>query len=77
MDQILEYLKTHSEPLDEEIAKGAGISLAKTRQYLAELASKGAVVAYSSTRFIEGQRIEGIRCRLAGINPGRKSKASN
>lgn len=80
MDQILKYLKKHGERLDSEIATGAGLSLARTRQYLTELAAKGEVVAYHSTRFVEGQKIEGIRCRLAGITPkaapGKKAKVS-
>lgn len=80
MEQILQYLKKHGERLDAEIAQGAGLPLSKTRLYLAELAAKGEIVAYHSTRFLEGQKIEGIRCRLSGITPkaapGRKSKAS-
>jgi hypothetical protein len=80
MNQILQYLKTHSEPLDSEIAVGAGLSLSKTRLHLAELAAKGEIVAYRSTRFLEGQKIEGIRCRLVGITQkkaaGRKLKVS-
>jgi DNA-binding IclR family transcriptional regulator len=80
MNEILEYLKTHSEPLDEEIAQGAGLSLTKTRLYLAELAAKGKVMTYRSTRFSDGVKTEGLRCRLAGITPkgkpGRKSGAS-
>ncbi len=80
MDQILEYLKKHGERLDEEIAKGAGLPLSETRLYLAELESSGKVVTYHSTRFLEGQKIDGIHCRLSGITPkaapGRKAKAS-
>jgi predicted ArsR family transcriptional regulator len=80
MDQILEYLKEHGERLDAEIAEAAGLSLSKTRLHLAELAAKGKVMAYYSTRFEDGQKTEGIRCRLSGFTPpaapGRKSKAS-
>jgi DNA-binding IclR family transcriptional regulator len=80
MNEILQYLKKHGEKLDAEIAEGAGLSLSKTRLYLAELAAKGEVVTYHSTRFLEGEKIEGLRCRLSGITPpaapGRKSKAS-
>lgn len=80
MNQILQYLKTNGERLDAEIAAAAGLSLAKTRLYLAELAAKGEIMAYHSTRFLEGQKIEGIRCRVAGFTPpakpGRKSKPS-
>lgn len=81
MDQILQYLKKHGERLDAEIAEAAGLSLSKTRLHLAELAAKGEVVAYHSTRFKDGEKIIGIRCRLSGITPpaapGRKSKASS
>jgi DNA-binding IclR family transcriptional regulator len=66
MDEILKYLKKHGEKLDAEIATGTGLSLPKTRIYLAELAAKGEIMTYHSTRFLEGQRIEGIRCRLSG-----------
>ncbi len=80
MNEILQYLKKHGEKLDAEIAAGAGLSLTKTRLYLSELAAKGEIMTYHSTRFVEGQKIEGIRCRLSGITPqsapGRKSKAS-
>lgn len=81
MNEILKYLKKHGEKLDAEIAEGAGLSLSKTRLYLAELAAKGEVMTYHSTRFVEGQKIEGIRCRLAGIipkaAPGRKARGSS
>jgi predicted ArsR family transcriptional regulator len=80
MNEILQYLKKHGERLDIEIAKAAGFSLAKTRHCLAELAAKGEVVVYHSTRYEEGQKIEGIRCRLTGIipkaAPGRKPKVA-
>lgn len=80
MNEILQYLKKHGEQLDAEIAKAAGLSLSKTRLYLAELAAKGEVVAYHSIRFEEGHKIEGIRCRLSGVipkaAPGRKAKVS-
>jgi FaeA-like protein len=81
MNEILNFLKTHGEKLDDEIAKAAGLSLSKTRLYLAELAAKGEVMTYHSTRYLEGQKIEGIRCRLPVITsktaPGKEAKASN
>jgi predicted ArsR family transcriptional regulator len=80
MNEILQYLKTHGERLDAEIAEAAGLSLSKTRLHLAELAAKGEVMTYHSTRFVEGQKIEGIRCRIIGVTPKkaprRKSRAS-
>lgn len=80
MNEILKYLKKHGEKLDAEIAEAAGLSLSKTRIHLAELAAKGEVMSYHSTRFEDGRKIVGMRCRLSGITPpaapGRKSKAS-
>jgi DNA-binding IclR family transcriptional regulator len=78
MNEILQYLKTHGERLDAEIAEAVGMSLAKVRIQLSELAAKGEVMSYQSTKFENGKKIEGIRCRIAGFippaAPGRKSK---
>lgn len=78
MNEILQYLKTHGERLDAEIAEAIGMSLAKVRIQLSELAAKGEIMSYQSTRFENGKKIEGIRCRVAGFippaAPGRKSK---
>jgi transcription initiation factor IIE alpha subunit len=80
MKEILQYLKKHGEKLDTEIAEAIGISVAKTRIYLTELAAKNEVVLCDSIRFEKGNKIEGIRCRLAGyippVAPGRKAKVS-
>ncbi len=78
MNEILQYLKTHGERLDAEIADAVGMSLAKVRIQLSEMAAKGEVMSYQSTKFENGKKIEGIRCRIAGFippaAPGRKSK---
>lgn len=79
MKEILQYLKTHGERLDTEIAEAVGISLANTRAQLSVLASKGEIMVCHSIRFDNGKTIEGIKCRLAGFippaAPGRKSKS--
>jgi DeoR/GlpR family transcriptional regulator of sugar metabolism len=79
MNEILQYLKTHGERLDTEIAEAAGISLAKVRLYLSELTAKGEIMSCHSIRFEKGKKIEGIRCRISGYippaAPGRKSKS--
>lgn len=79
MNTILQYLKTHGERLDTEIAEAAGIPLAKVRLHVTELTAKGEVMSCYSTRFEKGKKIEGLKCRLAGFTPpaapGRKSKA--
>ena len=78
MNEILQYLKTHGEQLDTEIAQAVGLSLAVVRQQLIDLASKGEIMSYQSTKFEKGKKIEGIRCRISGFvppaAPGRKSK---
>ena len=79
MKEILQYLKTHGERLDSEIADAVGISVVKVRLHIAELAGKGDVMTCHSIRFEKGKKIEGIRCRLSGYippaAPGRKSKS--
>jgi hypothetical protein len=79
MKEILLYLKTNGERLDTEIAEATGLTLAKVRVQLAELAAKGEIMACHSIKFEKGKKIEGISCRLAGFippaAPGRKSKS--
>ncbi|HCI53318.1 MAG TPA: transcriptional regulator [Gallionella sp.] len=76
-NQILLHLKKHGEKLDTEIADAIGIPLATAQIHLAELTAKGKVMSCHVTRFIEGKKIEGVVCRLAGYTPptapGRKS----
>lgn len=80
MNEILQYLKKHGERLDSEIAEASGISLAKVRLHLAELAAKGEVMSCHSIRFEKGKKIEAIIYRIAGyipsMAPGRKPKVS-
>jgi len=80
MEEILKYLKNHGDRLDKEIAVATGISLAKVRLHLSELAAKGDIMVCSSIRFEKGEKIEGIRCRLSGYTPpaapGRKPRFS-
>lgn len=78
MEEILKYLKAQGERLDAEIAQAIGMSIAKVRAYLEELAGNGEVVTCQSIRFEKNKKIEGISCRLSGhtppATPGRKSK---
>jgi len=81
MNEILQYLKTHGERLDTDIAEATGISLATVRLQLAELAAKCEVVACHSIRFNKGKKVEGTIYRVAGYTPpaapGRKPKAQS
>jgi DNA-binding IclR family transcriptional regulator len=78
MNEILQYLKIHGERLDAEIAHAVGLTVANVRKQLVELAAQGEIMYYQSTRFENGKKIEGIRCRVSGYvppaAPGRKSK---
>lgn len=80
MQRILKYLKDHGERLDSEIAAGTGLSLENVRTHLAELLAKGDVIMCHTTRYVDGKKIEGMLCRVAGYippaSPGRKSKPS-
>ena len=79
MKKILQYLKSQGEQLDTEIAAATGMSLAKVRLSLSELAAKGEVMVCHSTRFENGKKVEGMSCRISGYippaAPGRKPKS--
>lgn len=78
MKEILQYLKKYGDRLDSEIASATGISLAKVRLQISELAANGEVMSCLSTRFEKGKKIEGVRCRLVGYihpAPGSRPKA--
>jgi len=79
MQKIHKFLKDRGEQLDTEIAAATRIPLDDVRLYLSELSKRGDIIACHSTRFIKGQKVEGMLCRIAGYiptaSPGRKSKA--
>jgi predicted ArsR family transcriptional regulator len=72
MNEILLYLKAGGERFDMEIAEATGIPLAMVRCYLSELTAKGDIVACHKIKFDQGEKIEGISCRLAVYIPQRK-----
>jgi transcription initiation factor IIE alpha subunit len=76
---ILQYLKTHGERMDTEIAQATGLTLSKVRTMLAELAAQREIMVCHSIRYENNKQIESIKCRLAGFippaAPGRKSKS--
>lgn len=78
MKEILQHLKINGEQSDLEIAAATGMSQAAVRIHLSELAANKEVMLCNSIRFVEGQEIEGIRCRLSGYipktSPGKKPK---
>ncbi|MHB8758969.1 MAG: ArsR family transcriptional regulator [Thiobacillus sp.] len=80
MQQIHAYLKTRGEQLDTEIAAATRIPLEDVRLHLSEMAKRGDVIVCHSTRFVKGEKHEGMLCRVSGFipqaSPGRKPKAS-
>jgi hypothetical protein len=80
MQKIHTYLKGRGEQLDSEIAAATRIPLEDVRLYLSEMSKKGDIIACHTTRFINGRKVEGMSCRIAGYiptaSPGRKPKAS-
>lgn len=79
MQKIHTYLKSRGEQLDTEIAAATRIPLADVRAYLTEMSARGDIIACHTTRYIKGQKVEGMSCRIAGYipapSPGRKPKA--
>jgi len=79
MQKIHTYLKSRGEQLDTDIAAATRIPLADVRVYLSEMSKRGDIIACHTTRFIKGQKVEGMSCRIAGYipvaSPSRKPKA--
>jgi DNA-binding transcriptional ArsR family regulator len=77
--EILKYLKDRGEQLDSEIATAVGLPLESVRRHVSALSARGEIMTCHSTRFVEGRKIEGLLCRIAGYvppaAPGRKPKA--
>jgi hypothetical protein len=74
----MQYLKGAGERLDSEIAANTGLSLANVRQRMSELSAKGEIILCHSIRYVDGKKVEGTLCRIAGYmppaSPGRKPK---
>ncbi|MBK5964327.1 transcriptional regulator [Thiocystis minor] len=78
MPEILNCLRNLGQQMDSEIAAATGIPLADVRRRLLELSTKGGIMTCRATRFIDGQKIEGMLCRAIGpassLNPVRAAK---
>ncbi len=62
---ILQFLKSNGERLDADIAKALNIPIVQLRNQVSQLSSAGDVICCKVTRYIEGQKIEGVSCRLS------------
>lgn len=74
--RILQYLRTHGQLLDSEIAAATGIPLPKVRTSLADLSARGEISWCSVTRYNNMKPVEQMLCRVSGYipqaSPGRK-----
>ena len=68
---ILEYLKTHGQRLDSEIAAATGIPLSEVRISLSDLSARGEISRCNVTRFNDGKPVDGMLCRVMGAIPPR------
>ncbi len=68
-EAIIDFPKTHGDRLDCEIAESLKLSRAEVATQIAELSSGGHIICCKVTRYIQGTRIEGISCRIAGTVP--------
>lgn len=74
MQTILNYMKACGEQLDADIAAGTKIPLNDVRLSLSELSERGEIILCRSTRFIKGQKSEGMLYRIAGVYPEREPR---
>ena len=81
---ILDFLKTSGEQLDAQIAAALGMAMTTVRRDVSQLSASGDVICCKVTRYVNGNKIEGVSCRLScnlpaparGRKPGAKQGAS-
>lgn len=77
---ILDFLKTNGPHMDVEIAEALRIPLPRVRDQVANLSSSGDLICCSTIQFKDGQRVEGLSCRVSCYTPpaarGRKPGAA-
>lgn len=66
---ILHFLKTNGEQLDAQIAQALRMPMTKVRRHVSQLSASGDVICCQVTRYLDGKKIEGVSCRLAGSLP--------
>lgn len=64
-NRILSFLQGNGEKLDAQIARALNMSTSEVRQQITQLAHAHEVVCCNVTRFVEGNKIEGLSCRLS------------
>jgi hypothetical protein len=78
MQAILDYLKLGGDRLDTEIAAATGLPLDSVRSNVTRLQKRGEVMVCRSIRYLDGQEVDSMLCRISGYvpprAPGRKPK---
>lgn len=69
MRTVLDFLKTHGDALDCEMVQSLKLSPSEVASQISKLSSAGDIICCKVTRFIQGRKIEGISCRIAGSVP--------
>ena len=68
---VLKYLQKHGQKIDYEIVKDTGIDLKELRKTISELQSKNLIQTCTIIQHgAKGKLIEGIQCRIAGLQYG-------
>lgn len=79
-NRILRFLKEHGEKLDAQIARALNMSMSEVRNQMSQLSHSHDIVCCKVTRFVEGNKIEGLSCRISCDEPsatrGRKPGGS-
>jgi len=66
---ILDFLKSHGDCLDSEIATALKMSRTQVAGQISRLAASGDIICCKVTRYVDGKEIEGMSCRLSGSLP--------
>jgi hypothetical protein len=66
---ILNFLKTHGEGLDADIAKALHMPISVVNSRVSQLARAGEVICCNVTRYVGDTKIEGVSCRLSYTIP--------
>lgn len=77
--KVLEQLQKHGQLLDSDIARATRLPLTDVQASIMELSARGEISKCSVTRFVKGQAVEQLQCRISGYvprpAPGRKPAA--
>lgn len=66
---ILDFLRANGPRLDSEIAEALKIPLTRVRNHVADLSSSGDLICCNTIQFKDGNKIEGLSCRLSCYTP--------